>query len=862
MLWGDYLKRILEQETVFDNLSFSLNDENPIAVPPIIKASILLTDRFLGLGRKNMLMFPEQQSCSFVFMLLRTLFNISKGQIKKDYNPYSFIPGERLKLKNSIVEFVGIRISKEDGAKRIYVKSADGIYTGMLLETAPFLQHVQTKRLSKDESFSREYHLFLEEHSLNSSKTFTQELYDYRTHLNSSTILVAPILNTRKLLLETTLNEDKVSDFLLLAQSDPDGNIKNMTAGQLSGIPAIVLCQDLYTVNKVIEAGLVVNSIFIEAAQITIDNQLDALDDLIKINRSIVLLANRMNFNDFSSLESRGFNIWTWDEKTISSDIYGNDTSEINIRTKNAAQRKINFVDVQCPEISDSVSLLYKNKKLIEGQSATIIQVYQDLFEIALIALRAISPLENCAHILEILEKCKRVLIQEKGYIKKELFVELDRVIENLLSVYTSGFALPKIEVIAKLLKKVDKSRVFIIVPQNVNKDKVEQYLKTFYPKTTVDIVTIHPNEYLLQDGSINGLTIISGWLNKLTMNKILNANITDEITVLLHGTEKRWKNGYIHNDIEQAKYSNSMNSRIMSSIEGSLVTDLEDIEEDIPPSNHNNDVELREFEGLEEIELALNQNKYRQYISQTTEGGVEAIPVSFVGDLLAFYKTGHTLLTATKLINENYDSIEEVKPSEVQIGDFIIERETQRDLIRDIADVILKNSGYSDLRETAHKWKETLEVESVFSNEETIYEQLRSAGCNKSRITVQHWLYDNDMITPQSKEDIICVAKATKDSVLLEMVDSVFEAGKTIKRAHIKAGHHLAEKLRAYLAAALSSVGSIDSFNIWQPIEIEIESVGIVKLLKVIDIGSKVLVDTTSTNRLIDTNRVTMQGS
>jgi hypothetical protein len=114
-------------------------------------------------------------------------------------------------------------------------------------------------------------------------------------------------------------------------------------------------------------------------------------------------------------------------------------------------------------------------------------------------------------------------------------------------------------------------------------------------------------------------------------------------------------------------------------------------------------------------------------------------------------------------------------------------------------------------------------------------------------------------MITPLSKDDIVYIAKAMDDSVLLEMVDQVFDAGKIIKSAHIQAGHYLADKLRSNIADELSAKGSINGFNVWQPIEIEIENVGVVKLLKVIDVGSEVLVDAASTNKLINTNRVVM---
>ena len=341
-------------------------------------------------------------------------------------------------------------------------------------------------------------------------------------------------------------------------------------------------------------------------------------------------------------------------------------------------------------------------------------------------------------------------------------------------------------------------------------------------------------------------------------MNKILNVNITPEIIALIYETEKRWKNGYVRGTTEQSKRNNTMNTSILASIGDSLANEYEKTLANVnywefdKDNNHSDSVEL------DDIELTLRQNKYKGYISPKGANSVSAVPVSFVGDLIAFYRTGRTLLTATKLINEDYDRIEEVKPTDIQVGDFIIERESQRDLIRDIADVILKNNNCFEMRETARKWKEALEVESVFSDKDAIYEKLQAAGCTRGKLTIHNWLTD-DMITPSSKEDIIHIAKATDDSVLLEIVEQVFDAGRIIKSAHIQAGRHLAEKLRINLANALFAKGSIDSFNVWQPIEIEIENIGLVKLLKTIDIGPEVLIDASITNRLINANRVTI---
>ena len=857
MLWNDYLDRQLSQETVLDNLLISVHGKESVRAPEIIKASILISDKMIGAGRKNMIVFPEQKSSAFLYVLLITLFNISEGRIKKEYNPYSFVKGEKLGFRNSVVEFDRIDIDGNDRVERIFVSTANGIVFGMPLEIAPFLQRKQTKRLSKYESFKKEYNHFKTEQLLTSSKAFIQDLSDYKTHLETSSVFVAPILTSKGRFLETSIDGKRISDFLLLAQADPSGNIGNMTSGQLAGAPAIVLCQDLYIVNEALGVGLITNTVFAEASQNSIENQLDALDDLIRQEIPIVLLADQISYSDYSSLESRGFHIWTWNENTITPTLYSKTESDIDIKARNAALKRTAFIELSCPEISVAILLLNKNKRSIEDKSAAIIQVYQDLFEIALMILRTIMPLGNIIFINEALKKCKSILIDEEPYISVEMFSELMEVVENIAEICGNGNNLPKAATINSLLLGMNNRPVTIIIPQNTSKNDIEQHLSRIINRMDAGIKVVYPGEYHMQTESIDSHTIVSGWFNRSTMNKIINANIAPEVTTLLYECEKQWKNGYLKSSSEASKRINTFNADVLGLIEGSKDVKFE---REIMPYSAL-DSEFQENDEVEEIELTLRQSKYRRFISPISENSVEANPVSFVGDLMAFYRAGHSLLIATKLINEDYENIEEVKPSELDVGDFVIEREVQRDLIRDIADIILKNSGYLNVRTTARKWKEALEVELTFSDEDVIFEKLKANGCNRCRATVRKWLFDNGVIKPQSKEDVIAIARSTDDPVLLEMVDEVFEAGMTIKSAHIQAGHYLAEKLKSNLATALAAFGNIDGFNVWQPIELDIEDIGRIKILKVIDVGETVFVDATITNRLIDTNRIIAQG-
>ena len=180
----------------------------------------------------------------------------------------------------------------------------------------------------------------------------------------------------------------------------------------------------------------------------------------------------------------------------------------------------------------------------------------------------------------------------------------------------------------------------------------------------------------------------------------------------------------------------------------------------------------------LDELELIIRENKYRQYVSKNPSGGaertVEAIPVHFVGGLTILYQLQHKIITVTEIVINDDEKIEIKTPSNLKIDDFIVLREADRDIIRELADTILENSGKSNLREMAMKWKRALTIKLKLLTPEEIYEKLVVAGCKKSFPTVRGWLFDESIIAPKHKEDIALIAQITQSKEIGENLDRI----------------------------------------------------------------------------------------
>ena len=109
------------------------------------------------------------------------------------------------------------------------------------------------------------------------------------------------------------------------------------------------------------------------------------------------------------------------------------------------------------------------------------------------------------------------------------------------------------------------------------------------------------------------------------------------------------------------------------------------------------------------------------------------------------------------------------------------------------------------------------------------------------------------ELIIPQDSEDLKYIAEITGDSVLAEKMNEIINAGNYIKNAHIKAGRILSERLTESIAMNLSNGNAIDPFNIWKPIEIELNEVGVVKVLKIMDIGQEFIpIESSNSNKVL----------
>lgn len=857
--WNEYIEELLSTPTVLDNMSLQYGD-NAIAVSPIVKASIQMLESMIETeGRHNVFVFPEIKELLYEFVLSKIVFNVAAGKINITYDPHTFKPGQKLKYKNCVIEFDRYVERDFDGKERIYIRFSDGGTYGLPPEIAPIFQIADsdTKRFSKSKAFYDVYsakRALEEAKALPENRNIIEALTDYKTHLDGSIFLITNVKNAKEYFDQTFINGIPLKDVLLIGKVQTDGSIDSCYPGQLSGNSAIVLASDLYSVIKAIEQGAKVQSIIINSSQNTvIDNQLDTLDDLSREEFPILCLTDTSNSFELDVLLDRGYNVWRWDANSLVETIHASNQKTTGKRIRNCAKQALTYERVNCAEITEALHLIYSHKSEIENQGTDVISAYNKLFSLLFTSLRIAVPFEReeIGRVQGILEECKVALEHEKRFMSQELYRDLVKAIANFEKVFVFSFDNPKVSKIAEIISSKKYSSVCIVITDRLDKMRCEEYWRNFavrkHSPTVVKV--LYPQEYASSDTVRYDATIIVGWLNNKNMRNVIYCYGTQEYIVLTYECEEKWRKA--HTRTWSRSLSNSSNNRIVknsfSKKARATISDRRFTDE--PMVSHEDT-----FDELTDIENLIQINTYRQYgVSANGQNQiVEAYPVNFVGGYLAFYRTGHKVITVTDIIVDGKDNVSLKTPDLLRNGDFVAVREAQRDIIRDIADKILENSGKPHAREIALRWREALSVETMFSTMDEIYHNLQSHGCTRGYQTVKNWIEDEDQFSLSSKDDLVCIAKALNDDMLLESIDDVYMAGIDVKRAHVKAGQYLSQKLRAQVADRIAEFGEIDAFNFWDPIELQLEDIGKVIILKIIDINRPIQIDSGNTNRLL----------
>ena len=654
--WNEYIEQLLSRESSFDGISLSLGDASrPVSVPPIIKASVLMLDRMLECqGKFNIMVFPERIQSIFIFTLVKLLYNISEGRIERAYDPEKFQPGEKLRFGKAVVEFV--RMEEHGDKKCMRIRLADLDYIAPI-ELFPLFQKTNAKKISKYAVFSTEEKEARKKLSGSTpEKQYLKLLTDYKTHMDSSIVNMTSIINTKEQISGCELFGRSIKDLLLIGQADYEGNVRNVGAGQLGGTPAIVLASDLYAIAEMAHKGHPIQSIIIDGSNASILlSQLDALDELMRLGVPITCVTDIVNSFDLQPFLDRKFNLWRWDETSITDKLYDAVPLSLDQKTMHCAKREVEHLVSNGNEISTAIRKLSFHKGEAQTLSAQMLKLFDRLYSLAFTVLREIVPFDESqiSQARLTLEECSSILSSEKNYVAPKTYEDYSIVIDCLKTVFTKGYVLPKHDALAARLRSEKYKSICIVVPERAEKTHVQAYWQMWCRRNrlTTQVFVLHPAEYYPAQCTQFSATIVVGWLKRAIMRKILYSFNTQSYTVLMYDYEKGWKN------YSMAKWGAALDSsRNRQVIERSFATDKVQISTTRFEPKPVVPKAIPQTDEYEEIELILTR-KQKFYKTKGYKYLSNSSPFDFLDSENLFY-TLHLRLTQFQLENGVYECI------------------------------------------------------------------------------------------------------------------------------------------------------------------------------------------------------------
>ena len=869
--WSNLVEHIEEKYPFLENLQLCNNEKWVLSgLQPLIKVSFALTAGtiFESDKKRLVILFPNKYDVGFWVSLFCVLESMRRDYHRISKENLNFKKGEIIEYRNCILRYEGEVVI--DGDLKVCVSCSDlkEYFPASWAGIVPRFQRCETNRpLSPYKKLGRiikkDKKDYTEDRQDNLDKLLNIRTYGNKTIYQSGIILNSPKGKTINKLNHSYINKTLISEMILWYEINSEGDFLN-PKGQLRGNPVLVTSGDLYSTRNYIENNsLKTNGIIIDGSNLNpITDNLQMLDDILSNESPVVAFANTNDGENINYLKERNFLIWQWNRNYIDAIISNEEIQKHTVfhdvlcSLNNYNQRIVKIKKCKCSTLQNIEKITYKLNKTIEEHDVRAERFFSKLIKIFLELSRLIYiPSKTDLEIYN----------SEIKDIEEDLELHSTFISENILQAFNQYLddlrikindLSEKINTKAELLnavlgKESDKSILVICANEKALSNITEKLndIQNSYLKF------ISYSQYLDDEKANFETVIIPGWFGKHRMQKIFNDWNIKNILLLLYDFEKKWYE--IWRQYWEKINSHNMRGEDFSSMFSISSDELSFLNSDVESKDSKAGKRSREYDP----ELVLKRNRYSGYIysdsadTQYSQESVEAIPVSFSGGGFAFFKKSHLISDASSFFIQPVQKKPEIRNklvSELKPGNHIIMRESNKDIIREIADEILKNSGLENVRDEALVWKKDL-IEcyrKTSNNFEKLLEQLRKKGCERHEVTIRNWLTSDHIIAPESLDDIISIARVCGDANLENNIGNAEKAIKTVRGAHHQAGSYLSGKLLIILPNVLDYGHSSNKGE--EIISLELDEYGTVNILRIEEVGEKMLtVNVGSLNRV-----------
>lgn len=881
MLVSQVLNDYLKKYPIYNSINFSIDSKSESEnLHPLFVLTQYIIDKFISDGNKRIAIVLPDNECNILPLIIAKYFSNVKyesdyaGSVLEDIEI-----GQHIRLGKAVVEFGGI-IEDENEKRRLgltrpekYIKFT----TGRKEKTTVYCPVNGVHYLfEKTEGALSLYKVWNEarkeaEEKLKNADGFITALKVKRTALRKTIALLSAKNDFKEFTDMLYINGQNFEDAVAYGEIDLDSpdKFKLYNKGRLDCLPSIAVTTKIEEIYYLLKDKTIKDKVFavfstLEKFDEIISNP-DTFKKILKQDIPFVAFIPESGFENCPLLTGFGFDLWHWKPSTMKSEallVTANKTANGKNRSLfGRFSEKVNRAALSDfkMETSNNKSL----RKLVRLISSLSQQAY-NADNILRQFVRKVWAFQNKLTWLlcpidgkvrnelekEIAELCEIWETQKRFYSGQAIEAIIEEILENFVSLLDEEkpAKLLKIESFFSKINGNQKS-ILVLLPNKYQ----------YFPETFAYINSIRGNcnirlqtlsdFYSKQEKSFDSVDyLIVTWFDKNEYIHIKQTYCYENLVFILYDYENKWRERYVK------RFDECIPHESIKKTADKISFAQEDIYD--KPLDRIFTEDTEEFDEISDYNIPntiIRASFGNTGIEQDSAEAIECVPVLLSEEKIAYFYPTHDVIDVTGLSKGDIDRPTKKDAIRLKRGDKILIRQSDKDIIREKADILMTQKGENDLRAQTELWSTLL---SVYAEHKSIIDVCRALNNEGGECTfqqVRYWL-SGETIMPREKEVLIAIGiVASRVPELKEMcekylnvIDSIFEAGRKVQGYHQSAGRWLTSELKNRAQEIKSIANSSVSHG-------EVEGIGELHIYTVEDVLNKEIIGRARINRIED---------
>ena len=881
MLVSQVLNDYLKKYPIYNSINFSIDSKSESEnLHPLFVLTQYIIDKFISDGNKRIAIVLPDNECNILPLIIAKYFSNVKyesdyaGSVLEDIEI-----GQHIRLGKAVVEFGGI-IEDENEKRRLglarpekYIKFT----TGRKEKTTVYCPVNGVHYLfEKTEGALSLYKVWNEarkeaEEKLKNADGFITALKVKRTALRKTIALLSAKNDFKEFTDTLYINGQNFEDAVAYGEIDLDSpdKFKLYNKGRLDCLPSIAVTTKIEEIYYLLKDKTIKDKVFavfstLEKFDEIISNP-DTFKKILKQDIPFVAFIPESGFENCPLLTDFGFDLWHWKPSTMKSEallVTANKTANGKNRSLfGRFSEKVNRAALSDfkMETSNNKSL----RKLVRLISSLSQQAY-NADNILRQFVRKVWVFQNKLTWLlcpidgkvrnelkkEIAELCEIWETQKRFYSGQAIEAIVEEILENFVSLLDEEkpAKLLKIESFFSKINGNQKS-ILVLLPNKYQ----------YFPETFAYINSIRGNcnirlqtlsdFYSKQEKSFDSVDyLIVTWFDKNEYIHIKQTYCYENLVFILYDYENKWRERYVK------RFDECIPHESIKKTADKISFAQEDIYD--KPLDRIFTEDTEEFDEISDYNIPntiIRATFGNTGIEQDSAEAIECVPVLLSEEKIAYFYPTHDVIDVTGLSKGDIDRPTKKDAIKLKRGDKILIRQSDKDIIREKADILMAQKGENDLRAQTEIWSTLL---SVYAEHKSIVDVCRALNNEGGECTfqqVRYWL-SGETIMPREKEVLIAIGiVASRVPELEEMcekylnvIDSIFEAGRKVQGYHQSAGRWLTSELKNRAQEIKFIANSSVSHG-------EVEGIGEIHIYTVEDVLNKEIIGRARINRIED---------